>query len=335
MDAPSPRAASSAAPSEAHAELLACLPATLRGANTTIARVATGWSGAKVYRVEAGPENFALKIAPAATPLADWRAKLDLQQRAAYADLAPRVVHIDEERRAVVSAFVADRSFPLFYRDPRTHEAALTQLGQTFRRLHALPLPRDSASANSEKDPRAQLAATWSELAENFPLPTFVGATLPRLLALAPPPRDRAPVLSHNDANPSNLAYDGTRIVLLDWDAAGPNDPFFDLATLAVFLRMDDPTCEKLFAAYDGAPIAPLPPSFVYNRRWVAAFCGVTFLHLARRHGHAGARGDETLETTLSLGDFYQRLRTGALNPATPEGQWHFGLALLKTSTGL
>ena len=44
------------------------------------------------------------------------------------------------------------------------------------------------------------------------------------------------------------------------------------------------------------------------------------------------------LETALYCTDlaktaaFYQQLRAGAVNPAMPEGQWTFGLALLKES---
>jgi hypothetical protein len=67
----------------------------------------------------------------------------------------------------------------------------------------------------------------------------------------------------------------------------------------------------------------------------VAAVAGAMFLHLARLRGHTGATGDETLDTTLSLSDFYQQLRAGAVNIATADGQWLFGLALLKTSFAL
>lgn len=54
------------------------------------------------------------------------------------------------------------------------------------------------------------------------------------------------------------------------------------------------------------------------------------FLHLARQRGHAGATGAETLDTTPSLSDCYQQMRSGTLNIATGEGQWWFGLTLLK-----
>ena len=308
--------------------LEACLPANLRGPSTTITRIAAGLSGAGVYRVEAAGQAFVLKLSAEDEPLTGWRRKLHIQQLAANAGLAPRIIHMDEARRAVVSAFVSDRSFPAFYGDPRTREAALAQLGRTVRRVHELALPPEADSA----DPREFLATTWSGLVADFALPAFVGDAVRGLLAEEAPARERALVLSHNDVNPTNLAYDGENLLLLDWETAGPNDPFYDLAAISVFLRMDEGTCQRLLAAYDGEPVSALPAPFAYSRRLVAVLCGATFLHLARQSGHPGASGEETLGSTPSLAEFYQRMRAGLLNIATGEGQWWFGLALIRDS---
>jgi hypothetical protein len=59
------------------------------------------------------------------------------------------------------------------------------------------------------------------------------------------------------------------------------------------------------------------------------------FLHLARGSGHAGATGAETADSTPSLGECHQQMRTGAVNIAAADGQWVFGLALIKESLGL
>jgi thiamine kinase-like enzyme len=311
--------------------LEACLPADLRGPTTTITRIGAGASGASVYRVEAAGQAFVLKVTGEGEPLADFRQKLHIQELAANAGLAPRVVHVDEARRAIVSAFVADRSFFAFYGDPRSHEAALAQLGRTLRRVHELPLPPDAAV----KDPQALLTTIWSGLAQGSPPPAFVGDAVRRVLTEEAPAADRALVLSHNDVNPTNLAYDGENILLLDWDTAGPNDPFYDLAAIAVFLRMDEGTCQRLLAAHDGEPVSELPARFIYDRRLVAVLCGAMCLHLARQSGHASATEGETLEGTPSLVDFYQRMRSGSINLGTGEGQWCFGLALVKESAAL
>src|SRR5262245_50849652 len=83
-----------------------CLPPDLRGPATTVTRIAAGLSGAGVYRVEAGGQAFVLKVAGDAEDAGDWRRTLQVQRLAAAAGLAPRLVHVDEGRRAVVTAFV-------------------------------------------------------------------------------------------------------------------------------------------------------------------------------------------------------------------------------------
>lgn len=309
-----------------------CLPSDLRGPTTTITRIAAGMSGAGVHRVESAGQPFVLKVAGTSESDAEWRHALHIQRLAAEAGLAPRIVHVDEARRAVLTPFVVDRSFWAFYRDPSTHEAALTQLGRTVRRIHALPLPTDVHG----RDPREFLAHVWdSGFRTGFALPDFAVHAVQRVLAEAPPARERALVLGHNDLNPTNLVYDGEALLLLDWATAGAADPFYDLATLSVFLRMDEATCLRLLAAYDGAPFDALPHRFRSLRRLVAALVGTMQLSLARQLKHAGATGAETLDSTLPLGELYPRIRAGTLNPGTADGQWTFGLTLLKESLAL
>lgn len=307
------------------------LPPDLRGPETTITPIAAGLSGAGVYRVEASGQAFVLKIAAESESAEDWRSTLHIHRLAADAGLAPRIVHVDAPRRAVLSAFVADRSFAAFYRDPRTHEAAIAELGRTVRRIHALPLPEGAPL----REPRAFLAQTWNHFLTDFPLPGFAVDAVERVLAEDPPAREGALVLGHNDLNPSNFVYDGEAILMLDWATAGPMDALYDLAVLAVFLRMDEGTCLRLLSAYDERPIAELPRRFQYMRRLAAALVGAMQLYLARRMKHAGATGAETLESTPSLGEFYQRMMTGGLKLGTADGQWAFGLALLKVSLAL
>jgi aminoglycoside phosphotransferase (APT) family kinase protein len=309
-------------PLEAH------LPPDLAGPATTITPIAAGLSGAGVYRVEAAGQPFVLKVAAESEGAADWHRTLHFQRLAAAAGLAPRIVHVDEPGRAVLSVLVVDRSFRAFYLDPRTREAALAQLGATVRRIQALPLPADAP----RRDPREILAHVWNDLLPGFAIPGFAADAIQRALADDPPAPERPLVLGHNDLNPTNFVFDGEAILVLDWATAGPADAFYDLAVLALFLRMDEATCLRLLSACEGAPVGELPYAFVHSRRLAAAFCGAYQLHIARGMKHPGATGAETLDAALSLGDFYQRLRSGALQIATAEGLWTFGLALLKES---
>lgn len=307
------------------ADLLDCLPDSLRAVAPTITRIGAGLSGAGVYRVEAGGAAYVLKVA-ADVPLEDWRARVATQQAAAAAGVAPAVLHVDEARRAVLSELVVDRGFPMLLMSPGTRPRALELLGTTLRRVHALPLP----PAAELREPRDMLGTLWAHLA-GFELPAFVGDAVERARAEVPPPREGAVVLGHNDVNPSNIAYDGERLLLLDWDTSGPSDPLYDIATIAMFMRFDDDTCRAVLAAHDAAPVASLPPRIFYLRRIIAALCGCALLQILRRAGHPGSTS-ETLESTPALAEIHQRMRAGTISLATPQGQWTFALALVKTS---
>jgi len=204
-----------------------CLPAELRALAPTITRIAAGMSGAGVYRVEAGDRAYVLKVTPD-EPLGEWQRKAHVLARVAEAGCAPRIVHIDEPRRAIVSTFVVDRGIHTYFANPATHAAAVVELGKLLRRAHDLPPPPELTA----RDGRQFLAMITQGLA-GF-LPAFVRDINQRVLDTPLPAHDRAPVLSHNDVNPTNVIYDGQQIMLLDWDMAGLNDDYYDLAAIAM-----------------------------------------------------------------------------------------------------
>jgi len=311
----------------------ACLPADLRGPATTITKIAGGLSGAGVHRVDADGRTFVLKVSRGDESIDAWRTRIEILRLAADAGVAPRVIHTDEARRAVLSVFVSGKPFVAAYFDPRTREAAIRDLGRTLRRVHDLPVP---ANADS-RDPRERLAATWSSVSETPGIPAFVGDAVRRVLDETPPRSGRDTVLSHNDVNPGNLVYDDERLLLVDWDAAGRNDPCYDLAAIAVFHRMDDETCRRMLSAHDGEPVTELPAFFAYIRRLIAVLAPVVGIGMQLSGGRSATVPDksETLESTLSLGEFYQKLRTGELRLDSPEGGRAFGLALIKESFAL
>ena len=293
----------------------AYLPAELQGA--TIEKITAGLSGAGVYKVQAGGAAYVLKI---------YDAPVDVTTRAAAAaaGVAPKIMHVDPTRHAVLSELVVDRGFMPVWMNPATRSQALASLGTTLRRVHDLPLDANAAPA----DPRGHLERLATSLA-NLNVPELVRTAQDRALAERMPPVERTLATSHNDVNPSNVVWDGERVLLLDWDTAAPNDPLYDLAAVATFLRMDDEACRALLEAHDGIAPAALPARFAYWRRTIAAMCGSIFLMLARHRGYAGAAEGGT------LAEAYAQMRTGALSVTTGEGQWRFGLALIRESLAL
>ena len=134
-------------------------------------------------------------------------------------------------------------------------------------------------------------------------------------------------VVSHNDVNPGNLLWDGARAWLVDWEVAGLTHPYYDLATLALFLRLDDAAAFQLCERHDAAPIdARARATFRALRQLVGLLCGLTFLGLV---DDLRVRSAPTLADAPALSDIYAAMRTGQLDLQAPHGLASMGLALL------
>jgi aminoglycoside phosphotransferase (APT) family kinase protein len=290
--------------------VLECLPEHLRAAEPQLTRLPEGWSGASVYRVEVGDETFLLKVVK--SPDDEWLARARIQQAAASAGIAPPVVHVEPRHQAILSAFVEDRSYRALLANEETREQAVDMLGVTLRHLHALPTTSQTPRAN----PMRNLTSVWPP---RHPVPAWAVEAVDKVIAEPPPPTDRPEALCHNDVNPTNLLFDGHRVLLVDWDVTGLNDPLWDLAAAAVFMRFDEATSLRLLSAHDGRAVTSVPLRFVYQQRLVAALCGATGLY-------GPVAGDPT---RITLTEVYQAYREGSLNLATPAGAWKFGLAML------
>lgn len=313
-----------------HSELLACLPETMQEESTTVTRIAAGMSGAGVYRVHTAHAEFALKITDTSEAPDLWRAKVAVQRAAGDAGIAPRVVHSEVTRRAVLSEFVQDRGFIAHYWNPATQGDTIDGIASMIRTLHALPID----GAMTAADPLQFLGQLERAVPGTATVPPFVAnalAALRRDAAAHGSAADHsAVVLSHNDVNPSNLVFDGARVMLLDWQTPAPNDRYYDLATAALFLRMDEERCRQLLSSYTGTVQTAITARFTFMRRTAALLSGMASLQVARTGGHPGSTDPQSAHDTPALGDVYAAMRTGTLQIGTPEGQWTFGLALIR-----
>lgn len=302
------------------------VPESLRPTGTTVTRVNQGQSGAGVYRIEGTAGHFILKRTSADEPLANWTRQLGFQRAAAERGVAPRVVHANADARVVISEAVREVPFAARYHTPDTHADTMQLLGTTIRAMHDIPLAEDTPVAAAMAFLRDMHVAAQS----HGPLPVWVEENVNALLTETPPASALANVASHNDLNPSNLIFDGARLMMLDWNTVAANDPYYDLATVSVFLRMDADACRRLLAAYFGTTAeryAELPERFLYARRVAAGLAGIALLHVAGLRGYRGA-SEIALADAPTLVDVYTALRTGTLSMSTGEGQWRLGMAL-------
>jgi aminoglycoside phosphotransferase (APT) family kinase protein len=306
-----------------HTALLRLLPEGCVGVVERIEPITMGLSGAGVYAVTASRGAYVLRLQGALGDDASFAHQLRVLRRVTDAGVAPPIVHVDLGARAVVSVRISGMPVAVAFANPTERTALLASVVDRLRTVHALD-PSDVAP----RDPLMHARAAWEAVRHRPGFPSWAASLAPTFDAIAATlAHDRRRVLSHNDANPGNILWDGARAWLVDWEVAGLGHPYYDLAVLALFLRLDDDVALALVAVHDESPLdEPARASFRALRRLAGLLAGLTFLGLV---DDLSVRTAPTLADAPSLADCYAALRKGALDLRSPRGLASMGLALL------
>ena len=202
------------------------------------------------YRVRLGERDVVLRLPGDGTELLgiDRDAECEATEAAACAGVGAPFVAFVEGERCLVTQFIAGR--PLQDGELQT-EACVGDVARALRAFHAGPPLR------AVFDPFRiveRYAATARERGAALPPAFETAAAAARELEPLVQGGEHAPVPCHNDLLAANLLHDGERVRIVDWEYAGMNDRYFDLANLSVnngFGAGDD---DRLLAAYFGAP---------------------------------------------------------------------------------
>jgi aminoglycoside phosphotransferase (APT) family kinase protein len=308
----------------AYAALAPLLPEAKVGSVSAIQPISMGLSGSGVYAVSSTRGELVLRVQPERLDASMWTQQLEVLRRAAAHRVAPEIIHVDEAAHAIVSRRVAGVPLPAALADPTQRGPAITSIVEQLRTLHGL-----DGGGLALRDP---LPFARDKLASQRVRPGFPAWVLgcEQVLAAAAEvlARDPRRVLSHNDLNPGNVLWDGTRAWLVDWEITGLSHPFYDLAVLAMFLQLDEVTAHGLLAMQEQRPIAEDErATFATLRRLAAILCGLVFLSLLPDLGVLPANAP-------TLAEFYAALRAGQVDLQLPSGQAAFALALLGVGVG-
>ncbi|WP_375789443.1 phosphotransferase [Bradyrhizobium sp. Pha-3] len=213
-----------------------------------ITPISGGATSARLFRIDAGGENFLLRIEGVPSPLRNPYQYASLRI-ASEAGIAPRLYYANEMSRVAVMDFVQRRPLGRY---PGGPPALAKALGELLARLQATP-----------------------------PFPAFVGypeivarlwAHVCRTGLFAPGVLDRCndhleriraayiwdeanSVSSHNDSLPANILFDGNRLWMIDWESAYRTDPLVDLAIVGDSFARTPELEEILHRAWLGRPL--------------------------------------------------------------------------------
>ena len=253
----------------------------------------------RAFRIVVRGSAYLLRIN---TRAGDMARHFSCMQGAAEAGLAPRVRYASAEDRISITDFVEAVPFPA--RD------ALRRVPAALRTLHALP-PFPVAPFNTTCTFLLNKGPALDGFLEKFRAANILPEhDLEELLAqyaqltgaylsLGP---DLAP--SHNDLfKPDNILFDGSRLWLVDWEAAFQNDRYADLAVAANMLVASEAEEQIYLQEYFGAPPVSYQAARFYLMKQLAhMFYAMAFLSL----GSAGKPVDWS-EPVPTYSDFQRR----------------------------
>jgi aminoglycoside phosphotransferase (APT) family kinase protein len=278
-----------------------------------IRMLSAGLSTALVFRIVVRGCPYLLRIITRTDAMNDPTHQFACMKSAAAAGLAPRVWHTSTENRISITDFVEARRFP------KTEALALLPL--TLRTLHALPpfpkmiIYRDYFEALDGyiQKFRAANIMPASETEELFQLYARVQSVYPR--------QDGEMVSSHNDLKPENILFDGTRVWLVDWEAAFLNDPYTDLAVTANFVVTNDADEEIYLRTYFGEAVSEYRLArFYLMRQALHMFYAMIFLLL----GSSGKLIEPNAEAP-DFRDFHDGIWASEISLASTETKLQYG----------
>jgi aminoglycoside phosphotransferase len=299
------------------------------GEVTQVVAIHGGLSGAATHAVTTSSGAFVLKVHADRTL---FRRATAANRLAADAGIAPPLVFFDDAHAASVSVKIEGVPLGVALADPDVRAPALADVVQRIRALHALRVPADLALAET----RPLALQIWRTQAARPGFPRWALGLGPGLArAIGRLASDRREVFSHGDLHSNNILWDGRRTWFIDWERAGPEHPYTDLATLATFLDLPEAAALGLLAAYDAHDAhdarattdADAHAVFRAARERSRICYGAMFLALVPDLT-AVVLGDR--DETSTLAECYRRMGEGTLHLGTAEGHAAVGAALLR-----
>lgn len=206
----------------------------------TVERLTGGLTN-DTYLVNTGNSEAVLRVTryidDPLTP--DRNNELTALSNAAAAGLAPAVIFSDPEQGILVTEYLI---YPPWTRADLEEHGNLERLANLLREVHQLP------GTESPADMVAAARRYASFLAQSEESEDIIAQCLQIVLDTEPKSQK---VCCHNDIVAANI-INSPFLMLIDWEYAGNNDPYFDLASLIGYHDLDKKMIDILLTAYVG-----------------------------------------------------------------------------------
>ena len=152
----------------------------------------------------------------------------------------PKILHHNVEKKILIWEYIEGKEIFL---KSENRKNLLEFLGQTIKKLHITEVPKNTKNIflNSIEFYKTNLL--------KYPNNKFLDRGFSIFDRLSDNSNEF--VLCHNDLNKSNIILN-KNLYFLDWEYAGPNDPYFDLASISMSLELSDDDINYLWKGYSG-----------------------------------------------------------------------------------
>ena len=291
--------------------------------NTTrlnsISLLTGGLSSSLVYKIGVAGKTCVLRIVMHVEAFNDPVRQYLCMTRAADAGIAPRVYYANAEDALAITEWIEQQPLP-------SSETLIVPLAERIRAIHALPaFPPlinflDGVDLFIQNFTASQLLPP-SATEEHFRLYAQIQQTYPR--------HDADLVSSHNDLNRGNLLYDGSKIWIVDWEAAFLNDRYVDLAIVGKAFAPDAAREAQFLRAYFGDALDDTKRARYFLMVQITHFYyGLILLGFVAGARAGGFVVDARMETP-TMAEFHRDLGTGTRSLQSLDNQLLYGKIML------
>ena len=309
------------------------IEAAIRAANlgdvwTVKAGLGGGLSTSVLYPLVVEGRHYVARITDPDDPHNNLAHEYAVMHAVNQLGIAPHLYYADASAGIAISDFVAGQ--PLFPwqedRPPLPH-----LLADAVRTLHDSPaLPKSHSIFE-----KAQTIFGW--LPEPFRQQSLVAEAGTRMNEFATLIHDPAYLRpGHGDLNPGNLLFDGARLWLIDWAAAGQENYYFDLACCTNFFFHASAAAEMAFLQryFTRRPTAEEMAIYHRMRIFCAIYYGLMFLYMSSATGTPLLPATE-IDQLPTHAAFMQLVGRGQVRLDQPQEQQRLGFIYLQQIAGM
>lgn len=273
-----------------------------------------GYSNAQMFRIRIKERNYVLRLMGLDQVLADREIQIQCAEYASKLDITPHYYYADSVHGIIVMDYIESVPF--------TQDILLNQMPALLKKLHY--------SGHIPK-PHFELSVYLKEIKQDvlrYRPSSDIQAYFETIEQIQNKISTDETASCHNDLNLNNIIYDGQRLYLVDFEAAGQEDPYFDLATLAQQACFNEAQTKQFLQSYFSDEVSEHQwHKFLLMKQVSYYYYALHFLQLAYQnevmHCH---------ELIPSLAQWTQMKAAGEVNLFKPEGFLLYALVLIKQS---